>query len=116
MLEAHKDSTEIVATTCTYDGLSTLLVEEAGFPVAFLAGHAMASTEGQPETGYIAMQDVCAVIQQAVRQVHAPIIEGSDPGDGSLVSVKRVSEYSACAGAAGVMIEDQAWPKRRAER
>lgn len=115
MLEAHKDRTKIMATTCTYDGLSTRLVEEAGFPIGFLAGYAMASAHGLPDTGYIAMQDVCAVIQQAARQVRFPIIADGDTGYGSPMNVKRVVECFALAGAAGVMIEDQTWPKRESK-
>jgi 2-methylisocitrate lyase-like PEP mutase family enzyme len=112
MLQANDDPTKTMATTCTYDGLSSRLVEEAGFPVVFLAGYAMASAHGLPDTGYIAMQDVCAVIQQVARQVTVPIIADGDTGYGSPMNVKRCVQSFALAGAAGVMIEDQTWPKR----
>jgi len=113
MLQADADPAKTMATTCTYDGLSSRLVEEAGFPLIFLAGYAMASAHGLPDTGYIAMQDVCAVIQQVARQVTVPIIADGDTGYGSPMNVKRCVESFALAGAAGVMIEDQTWPKRK---
>lgn len=56
VLEAQADPEKTVATCITYDGLSSRLVEEAGFPIIFLAGYAMASTMGIPDTGYIAME------------------------------------------------------------
>ena len=113
MLQANDDPSKTMATTCTYDGLSSRLVEEAGFPLVFLAGYAMASAHGLPDTGYVAMQDVCAVIQQVARQVTVPIIADGDTGYGSPMNVKRCVESFALAGAAGIMIEDQTWPKRK---
>lgn len=46
MLDAHKDSAKIVACPCSYDGLSSRLVEEAGFPIVFLSGFSTASSRG----------------------------------------------------------------------
>ena len=56
VLDAQADPEKTVATCISYDGLSSRLTEEAGFPIIFLAGYAMASTLGLPDTGYIAMQ------------------------------------------------------------
>jgi hypothetical protein len=38
MLEAYGDPTKILAFPCSYDGLSSRLIEEAGFPMLFLWG------------------------------------------------------------------------------
>jgi len=46
MLEAHRDPKKILAHCCSMDGLSSRLVEEAGFPMVFLAGYPCASTHG----------------------------------------------------------------------
>lgn len=113
MLEARNDPTKILAHACTYDGLSSRLVEEAGFPMVFLAGYAVASSYGLPDTGYIAMAEMCDKIQETVRQVSVPIMADGDTGYGSPMNVKRTVESFAAAGAAGVMIEDQRWPKRK---
>src|SRR2546421_2690118 len=51
MLEAHNDPTRILAHCCSYDGLSSHLVAEAGFSMVFLAGHPVASSYGLPNTG-----------------------------------------------------------------
>ncbi|KAF5975618.1 carboxyphosphonoenolpyruvate phosphonomutase [Fusarium coicis] len=112
MLEAHNDPTKILAHACSYDGLSSRLCEEAGFPVIFLAGYAVASAYGLPDTGYIAMAEVCDKIQETVRQVSVPVMADGDTGYGSPLNVKRTVESYAHAGAAGIMIEDQTWPKR----
>jgi 2-methylisocitrate lyase-like PEP mutase family enzyme len=112
MLEAHSSPSKILAHCCSYDGLSSRLVEEAGFPMIFLAGYPVASSYGLPDTGYIAMQEMCDKIQEAVRQVSVPVMADGDTGYGSPMNVRRTVESYAIAGAAGVMIEDQTWPKR----
>lgn len=112
MLEAHSDPTKIIAHACSYDGLSSRLVQEAGFPIVFLAGYAVASSYGLPDTGYIAMAEMCDKIQEAVRATDIPVMADGDTGYGSPMNVKRTVESFAAAGAAGIMIEDQTWPKR----
>jgi isocitrate lyase len=113
MLEAHNDPTKILAHCCSYDGLSSRLVEEAGFPMIFLAGYSVSSAYGLPDTGYIAMAEMCDKIQETVRQVSVPVMADGDTGYGSPLNVKRTVESYAHAGAAGIMIEDQTWPKRK---
>jgi 2-methylisocitrate lyase-like PEP mutase family enzyme len=112
MLEAHNDPDKIIAHACSYDGLSSRLVEEAGFPIVFLAGYAVSGSFGLPDAGYIAMEDMCRKIQEVVRVTQVPVMADGDTGYGSPMNVKRTVESFAAAGAAGVMIEDQTWPKR----
>lgn len=69
-----------------------------------------------PDTGYIAMQEMCDKIQEAVRQVRIPVMADGDTGYGSPMNVKRTVECYALAGAAGIMIEDQTWPKSKTIR
>lgn len=46
ILESYRDPAKIAAHVCTYDGLTSRLAEEAGFPFVFLAGYAVASSYG----------------------------------------------------------------------
>ncbi|KAF4828532.1 Carboxyvinyl-carboxyphosphonate phosphorylmutase [Colletotrichum tropicale] len=112
MQEAHDDASKIVAHVCSYDALSSRLCEEAGFPIVFLAGYAMASAFGLPDTGYIAFQEVAAKVQEVARVTSVPILVDGDTGYGGPMNVRRTVEGFATAGAAGIMIEDQTWPKR----
>ncbi|KAL4966389.1 isocitrate lyase/PEP mutase family protein [Aspergillus stella-maris] len=109
---AHADKSKILAFPCSYDGLSSRLVEEAGFPMLFLSGFAVSSSHGLPDTGYIAMAEMCDKIQETVRITKLPVMVDGDTGYGSPMNVRRTVESFAAAGAAGVMIEDQTWPKR----
>lgn len=109
--EAHADKSKILAFPCGYDGLSSRLIEEAGFPMLFLSGFAVSSSHGIPDTGFIAMQEMCDKIQEVVRVTKLPVMVDGDTGYGSAMNVRRTVEAFAVAGAAGVMIEDQTWPK-----
>jgi Phosphoenolpyruvate phosphomutase len=88
-------------------------VQEAGFPNIFISGFNVASAHGLPDTGYIAMQEMCDKFQEIARQVTIPIMADGDTGCGGPMNVRRTVEAFAKAGAAGVMIEDQTWPKRK---
>lgn len=88
-LEAHNDPAKILAHVCSYDALSSRLVEEAGFPMVFLAGYAVASAFSLPDTGYIAFQEVAAKIQETARAVSIPIMADGDTGYGSPMNVRR---------------------------
>lgn len=59
------------------------------------------------------MQEMCDKIQESVRQVNVPVMADGDTGYGSPMNVKRTVESYALAGAAGIMIEDQTWPKSK---
>ncbi|KAF4918304.1 Carboxyvinyl-carboxyphosphonate phosphorylmutase [Colletotrichum viniferum] len=109
---SHDDPSKIVAHVCSCDALSSRFCEEAGFPIVFLAGYAMASAFGLPDTGYIAFQEVAAKVQEVARVTSVPILVDGDTGYGGPINVRRTVEGFATAGAAGIMIEDQTWPKR----
>lgn len=106
MLEAYRDLSKILAHACSYNSLSSCLVKEAGFPIIFLAGYPCASSYGLPNTGYIAMAEMCDKIQEAVRQVTVPVIADADTGYSSPMNVKRTVQCFAEAGAASIMIKD----------
>ncbi|KAJ4156354.1 hypothetical protein NW754_007980 [Fusarium falciforme] len=53
-----------------------------------------------PDTGYIALQEVCDKVQDAVRQVSVPDMADGDTAYGSPMNAKRTLESFARAGAA----------------
>jgi isocitrate lyase len=90
---AQQDASKIVATCCSYDALTSRLCEEAGFPLVFLSGYNVASSQGLPDSGYVAMEDLCQRIQETARQVTVPIFADGDTGYGSPMNVKRTVEW-----------------------
>ncbi|KNG50767.1 methylisocitrate lyase [Stemphylium lycopersici] len=95
MLEASHNPSKILLHASSYDGLSSRLIEEAGFPMIFLAGCPCASSYGLPGTGYIAMTEMCEKIQEAVIQVPVPVMADADTRYGSPMNVKRTVQCFA---------------------
>jgi 2-methylisocitrate lyase-like PEP mutase family enzyme len=112
MQEAFLSSKKIIALPCTCDALTSKLVEEAGFPAVFLSGFPVAGSLALPDTGYISLGEMTQKIQETARQVTVPILADGDTGYGSPMNMRRTVQAFALAGAAGIMIEDQTWPKR----
>jgi methylisocitrate lyase len=111
-LDCYKNPETIAVSACSMDGLTSRLVEEAGFPFVFLSGYSVSSGFGLPDAGYIAFEEMAHMIQSVVRVVNIPIIVDGDTGYGNAMNVRRTVQGFAAAGAAGIMIEDQTWPKR----
>ncbi len=98
---------------CCFDALSARLVERAGFPLTFMSGFAVAATRlALPDTGLISFGEMVDQGRQICRAVGIPVIGDGDTGYGNALNVKRTVAGYAAAGFAGVMIEDQQWPKR----
>ncbi|KAK9837011.1 hypothetical protein WJX81_006814 [Elliptochloris bilobata] len=104
---------DILKAPCCHDGLSARLVEQAGFPAAFMSGFSTAAARlGAPDTGLLSYAEV---VDQG-RYVHEatgrlPVIGDADTGYGNAVNVKRTLRGFAAAGFAGILIEDQVVPK-----
>ena len=103
----------LTVPTC-FDALSARLAREAGFPVGFMSGAAVAATRlGMPDTGLITLSEMADQLRYICNAVPGlPVIGDGDTGYGNVANVRRtVTEY-ARAGAACVMIEDQITPKK----
>lgn len=97
---------------CCHDGLTARLIERAGFPLAFMSGFAVAAARGFPDAGLVSYAEVADSLRACVEATTSlPIIADGDTGYGNCVAVARTVRGFAVAGAAGVLIEDQASPK-----
>jgi 2-methylisocitrate lyase-like PEP mutase family enzyme len=96
-----------------YDGVSARLVEETGFPLAFMGGYAVAaSLLGEPDIGLLTQAEMADAARRLCRLVSMPVLVDADTGYGAIPNVVRTAELYAQAGAAGLFLEDQVWPKR----
>lgn len=96
-----------------FDAMSARLVEEAGFPLAFMSGFAAsASRLAGPDTGLMSLGEMLDRGREICAAVTIPVIGDGDTGFGNAVNVRRTVEEYARAGFACIMIEDQVMPKR----
>jgi methylisocitrate lyase len=97
-----------------WDALSARLVAQAGFDVCFLSGYATAATLlGLPDFGYVTQAEMAEVARRvcgAAPEV-AVVVDG-DTGHGNALNTIRTVGLWEAAGAAGIFLEDQVWPKK----
>ena len=102
----------VLAPGC-YDALGARLVEEAGFPAAYLTGFGSAAARlGRPDIGLISLTEMVDNARRIVQAVDIPVIADADTGYGnSINAIHTVREYEA-AGVAAIHLEDQVMPKK----
>ena len=97
-----------------WDALSARLVTQAGFDTAFVSGFCVSGTRlGMPDFGYVTqteMAETGARIAKSAPELMALI--DADTGYGNALNVMRTVELYESAGAVGLFLEDQVWPKK----
>lgn len=96
-----------------YDTLSARLVERAGFPVVYVGGYGLSAAHlGLPDVGFLTMTEMLDAVRKICGAVDVPVVADGDTGYGNHLNTDRLIRELERAGAAGVHIEDQAFPKR----
>jgi 2-methylisocitrate lyase-like PEP mutase family enzyme len=96
-----------------WDALSARVVEAAGFEAVYVSGAAVsAGVAALPDLGLLTMTEMVGQVRRVAEAVELPVLADADTGYGNALDVQRtVREYEA-AGAAGLHLEDQEFPKR----
>ncbi len=95
-----------------FDALVARAVAAAGFDACYISGGATANVAGYPDIGLITLSEMCRTIGQVSQACGLPTIVDADTGYGEVESVVRTTIEYGRAGAAGLHIEDQVFPKR----
>jgi 2-methylisocitrate lyase-like PEP mutase family enzyme len=96
-----------------YDALSAKIAARAGFEVIFITGYSLSATLlGEPDFGVLTQTEVVGAARRVCSVVDTPVIVDADTGYGNAINVIRTVEELLRAGAAGMFLEDQVWPKR----
>lgn len=96
-----------------YDALSARLAGEAGFEVLFISGYSVSATRlGMPDYGYLTQTEIVEAARAVCANTDRPVIVDADTGYGNALNAARTARLLAEAGAAGIFLEDQRWPKR----
>jgi 2-methylisocitrate lyase-like PEP mutase family enzyme len=96
-----------------FDALSAKIAARAGFEVIFITGYSLSATLlGEPDFGLLTQTEVVTAAQRICSVVDTPVIVDADTGYGNAINVIRTVHDLIRAGAAGMFLEDQVWPKR----
>ena len=96
-----------------YDALSAKIATRAGFEVVFITGYSLSATLlGEPDFGLLTQTEVVNAATRICSVTDTPVIVDADTGYGNAINVIRTVEDLTRAGAAGMFLEDQVWPKR----
>ncbi len=96
-----------------YDGVSARLAAQAGFTALYMTGFgAVASALGAPDVGIATYTEMVERVRCIAGSVSVPVIADGDTGYGGILNVDRTLHGYCAAGAAGIQLEDQEFPKK----
>lgn len=96
-----------------YDAISAKIANKVGFEAMFQTGYGTsASLFGMPDYGFIGATETIDNARRICRASTVPVIVDSDTGYGNALSVWKLVKELEAAGASGIFLEDQKWPKR----
>lgn len=112
-LREQIERADIAVMPGTYDALSAMVAERAGFETVFTSGFSLsASLLGKPDLGLLTMPENVDRVRSIADAVSVPLVADMDTGYGNALNVRRTVDQALDAGVAGVILEDQEWPKR----
>ncbi|HXW02397.1 MAG TPA: isocitrate lyase/PEP mutase family protein [Candidatus Nitrosotenuis sp.] len=96
-----------------YDAIGAKIAQKVGFEAMFQTGYGTSATLfGMPDYGFIGSTETVENARRICRAVSVPVIVDSDTGYGNALSVWKLVNELQAAGAKGIFLEDQRWPKR----
>lgn len=102
-----------VACIGAYDGLSARWIDQSGAKAVYISGFAAAASAfGAADLGLVSQSEMAEHIRRICRCTTLPVIADADTGFGGTLNVERTVQEWEHAGAAGLHLEDQGFPKR----
>ena len=106
-------STDTVLMPGVYDALTARIAARIGFDVVFISGYSVSAARlGEPDFGLLTGSEMAEAARSVCRVASAPVIVDADTGYGNPLNVMRTVREFQDAGASGVFLEDQVWPKK----
>lgn len=102
----------IVLAAGAHDALSAKLAEEAGFDAIWASGFGISAVQAVPDANILTLTETLDAVKRICDAVQIPVIADCDNGYGNAINVMRTVTEFERAGAAGICIEDNEFPKR----
>ncbi|MGX7706660.1 isocitrate lyase/PEP mutase family protein [Methylobacterium sp. Gmos1] len=104
---------EAVSVPGAANALFARVIEDLGFEAVYVTGAGVANMHlGAPDIGLTTVTEVASAVAAVADAVTLPIIVDADTGFGNAVNMVRTVRLLERAGAAGIQIEDQVFPKK----
>ncbi len=112
-LRERLDQPQIIVLPGAYDALSARLAQRAGFDALFTTGFGFsAAALGAPDYGLLTASEVLDRVRLITAAVDVPLVADMDTGYGNPLNVVRTVRECVQADVAGIILEDQEWPKK----
>ena len=96
-----------------YDGVSARIAAACGFEAVYLTGFgAVASAYAMPDVGIATYTEMVERVRYITSAINIPLLPDGDTGYGGLLNVDRTVRGYIEAGACGIQLEDQEFPKK----
>ena len=96
-----------------FEMISARVADGMGFPALYMTGYGtVASYLGVPDAGLATYTDMLDRVAKFAEVCTTPFIADGDTGYGGLLNVERTVQGYERAGAAGIQLEDQQFPKK----
>ena len=97
----------------TPNALFARVIATHGFDAVYVTGAGIANMSlGAPDIGLVTLTEVTEHVAAIAGAVDIPILADADTGFGNALNVGRTVRLLERAGAAGIQIEDQVFPKK----
>lgn len=103
----------LVVAPGVFELISARIADAMGFECLYATGYGMvASHLGLPDAGLATYSDMAGRVAQIAQATRTPLIADADTGYGGLLNVQHTVRGYESAGAAGIQLEDQQFPKK----
>ncbi|MBU5628114.1 isocitrate lyase/PEP mutase family protein [Oscillibacter sp. MSJ-2] len=104
---------EILVMPGVYDALSAKIAERCGVKAVQVTGYGLAGSNlGLPDVGIMTKTQMVELTRNICRAVSIPVMADGDTGFGNAINLYYAVRDFEAAGAAGINLEDQFFPKR----
>lgn len=108
----HAWSAGPIAIPGAFNALTARVAERLGFQAVYLSGGALSAAAGVPDVGLLTLTEFADEARRLTAATSLPLLCDADTGFGEALNVERTVYQLEAAGAAGIHIEDQVFPKR----
>ena len=104
---------ELVSAPGIFELISAKIADGLGFECLYVTGYGLvASHLGLPDAGLATYTDMAGRVAQIGKMTRTPFIADADTGYGGLLNVQHTVRGYEAAGACGIQLEDQEFPKK----